>query len=240
MKQPLSALLLLCISSSVFAGALTSGKLSPANPVERPLTLEDGEIQISGALAYGEKDNNDNEWGFGANIGYGVTEDFTIDLSGLHYRFLAREKNQEGLELAASLGWRGQLESEQNGDADGYGIDINGKYVFSPDFAVTFGIGHIRWDEDKLEDKKEFDYSVGVQKRIFENVTLGANYTYRDLSDFTQDNAYQLSVSANYTVMPNLDVGVFYAKTDFDFGANGYKTDEYFRKGIGAYATYRF
>lgn len=235
MKQQLSALMLLCVSSSVFAGAL-----SPTNPIERPLTLADGEVQITGIALYGEEQTGDNEWGIAGNVGYGITEDLTIDFTGLRYRFLARDKNEDGLELTAGLGWRGHLESNQNGDAKAYGLDISGKYVFNPDLAVTFGAGYIRWDEDRLNDKKEFDYSIGVQKRIFENFTVGADYTYRDLHDFNQNNAYNFGLNANYTLTPNLDVGLFYAKTNFDYVKNGYNTEDYFRKGVGAYVSYRF
>ncbi len=234
-KQCLSLTFLgLCFTQTVFAAS------SPANPIERPLTLAEGETVISGGLLYGKQENGDNEWGVDFGLGYGITENLSLDFSGLRYRFLARENNKTGLELTVGAGYHGELESDMFGDAHGYGADLAGKYVFSSDVAMLFSVGYTRWDEDRRDDRDEIHYTLGLQERIFDSVTLSASYTYRDLDDFNQDNAYAWYVGAEYNLMKNLDVGMYYGKTDFDFDLNGYDADEHYRKGLGAYVTYRF
>ncbi|UAA38418.1 outer membrane beta-barrel protein [Paraneptunicella aestuarii] len=237
MKKLLTALALVCASTSVLADSL-----SPANPVLRPITLVDGEVAITGALAYGEESNGDNSWQLGFNAGYGITDDLTLDFSGLRYRFLAREGNKEGLELTAGAGLHGMYETQMEGDDEtfGYGFDISGKYVFSDDFAVNFGAGYTLWNGDVVSNRKETFYSVGVQKNIVENLTLMANYTYRDLRDFEQDHAYSATIGVNYNLNRNTDIGVFISKTDFDTLKNGYESDSQLDKEIGMFLQYRF
>lgn len=236
MKKQLITLSLL----SLFVAQAANAASSPANPIERPLTLAEGETSLSGGVFYGEQEDGEKEWDAALNLGYGITENLTLDFSGLRYRFLAREDNKTGLELTLGGGLRGELESDIYGDADGYGADFSGKYVFSPDTAVFFSVGYIRWDEDRREDRDEINYTFGLQERIFDDITLSASYTHRDLDDFAQNNAYAWHIGAEYNVMKNLDVGMYYGETDFDFDANGYDADEHYRKGLGAYVTYRF
>ena len=98
-----------------------------------------------------------------------------------------RARETQGLEMAASIGVAGELESRENGDALGVGANVAGKYMFNEELAVLFGIGYIQWDEDNLNDKREFNYSIGVQKNLLPNVTFSANYSYRDLNYFFND-----------------------------------------------------
>ena len=237
MKKLLTALTLICASTSVLADGL-----SPANPVLRPLTQVDGEVALSGALAYGEESNDDKTWNLGLNAAYGITDDFTVRLSGLSYRFLAREGNKEGLELAADVGFHGIYDTLTDNDDDtvGYGFSLQGKYVFNEDLALNFGTGYTFWNGDIEQNKKEMFYSVGVQKNIFDNLTLSADYMYRDLRDFEQDNAYIASIGANYNLSKNMDIGLFVAKSDFDAVKNGYQSDHHLESAIGAYMQYRF
>ncbi|MCY7294785.1 porin [Alteromonas sp. a30] len=236
MEKRIIALVLLGLSASTSVQAASS----PGNLVERPITLADGETSLSLGAVYGEKQNGVHNWGADIQLGYGITEHLTLDFSGLRYRFMQRPENGTGLELTAGLGVRGELESEQFGDSHAYGIDITGKYVFSSDMAAVFNVGYIRWNEDHRENKSEFDFSLGIQKRLFEGVTLSASYTYRDLQDFAQDDAYVWNIGATYNIRKDVDISVSYGQTNFDYARNGYDADEHFRKGLGVYFTYRF
>ena len=134
MNELLISIALLLASSTAFAE-----NEYPENPVLRPLTLTDGTISVSGALAWGEeKDQRRGE--LNLNAAYGFTDNLTVGLGGLNYRFLARDNNEKGLELAVGLGVRGYQDSTNNGDSVGYGADLNGKYVFDKNLAMTFSI----------------------------------------------------------------------------------------------------
>lgn len=237
MNKYIAALTLFIASSSVIADTL-----SPKNPILRPLTLKEREVSLIGGVAYGEESNSDKSFAVALNAGYGVTDNLMFDLSGATYRFLERADNDYGLELAASAGIRGIYESNVNNSDDtfGLGADIFGKYVFSDDMAVHFGVGYIHWKEDVLDNRSEMHYSIGLQKRIIRNVTFSTSYTYRDLSDFVQDNAYVWQTGLTYNVDRQLDVGVFFAKTDFDTLKNGYSSDSGLETSGGVFVEYRF
>jgi len=234
MKKSLICIALLLTSSAVFADTEY-----PKNPVLRPLTLTDGTIAVGGALAWGEEED-DRRGEINLHAAYGVTDDLTVGLGGLKYRFLARSGNNIGLELAVGLGVRGYQESASNGDSVGYGVDLNGKYVFNKDIAMLFSAGYVKWDEEKLKNKDEYRYSVGVQANIIKDWTASARYTYRDLKDFTQDEAHAVNVGLNYAYSKSIDVGLFVGYSDFDAQENGYKIDNSFERIAGLYATYRF
>lgn len=234
MKKTLITLSLLIASSSALAESTM-----PENPVMRPITLTDGTAVVAGGVVYGNEADDSRGEAF-VNLAYGITDDFTVGFGGLSYKFLSRNLDETGLDMAVSIGSRGFHESTVNGDSKAYGLDVHGKYVIDSDLAVTFGFGGVIWDEDILENKSEYRYSVGVMRNLNEDFTLRANYTFRDLKDFTQDNAHVVNAGINYTYSKNLDLGVFATYSDFDAKENGYKLDDSFDEAVGIYAAYRF
>lgn len=234
MNKPLISIAFLIASSTVLAETEY-----PKNPVLRPLTLTDGTISVSGALAWGEeKDESRGE--LNLNIGYGLTDNLTLGFGGLNYRILARPDNETGLELAVGLGIRGFHESNINDDSIAYGADLNGKYVFNKDIAMLFSVGYVKWDEDKLKNKDEYRYSVGLQANIAKDWTATTNYTYRDLKDFNQNDAHEVNVSINYAYSKSTDIGAFMGYSSFDAQENGYTLDNSFDRVAGIYVAYRF
>jgi opacity protein-like surface antigen len=234
MKKSMISVALLLASSTVFAATEY-----PENPILRPLTLTDGTIAIGGALGWGEE-KDDNRAALSLNAAYGLTDDLTLGLGNIDYRILARPNNGTGLELAVGLGVRGYQDSKVNGDAIAYGTDLNGKYVFDKNIAMTFSLGYVKWDEEKLKNKDEYRYSVGVQANVAKDWTASANYTFRDLKDFTQNSAHEVNISANYAYSKQTDLGVFMGYSSFDALENGYKLDDSFDRVAGVYAAYRF
>jgi len=234
MNKSLISIALLLASSTVFAETEY-----PQNPVLRPLTLTDGTVSLSGALAWAEE-NDDNRGELNLNAAYGLTDNLMLGLGGINYRVLARPDNKTGLELAVGLGLRGYQDSKLNGHSVGYGADLNGKYVFNENIAMIFSLGYIKWDEEKLKNKDEYRYSVGVQGNIAKDLTATASYTYRDLKDFSQNDAHEVNVGLNYAYSKNTDIGVFTGYSSFDAQENGYKLDNSFDRIAGIYAAYRF
>ena len=234
MNKSLISIALLLASSTVVAETEY-----PQNPVLRPLTLTDGTVSLSGALAWGEE-NDDNRGELNLNAAYGLTDNLMLGLGGINYRVLARPDNKTGLELTVGLGLRGYQDSKLNGHSVGYGTDLNGKYVFNENIAMIFSLGYVKWDEKKLKNKGEYRYSVGVQGNIAKDLTATASYTYRDLKDFSQNDAHEVNVGLNYAYSKNTDIGVFTGYSSFDAQENGYKLDNSFDRVAGIYATYRF
>jgi len=234
MNKSLISIALLLASSTVFAETEY-----PQNPVLRPLTLTDGTVSLSGALAWAEE-NDDNRGELNLNAAYGLTDNLMLGLGGINYRVLARPDNKTGLELAVGLGLRGYQDSILNGHSVGYGADLNGKYVFNENLAMIFSLGYVKWDEEKLNNKDEYRYSVGVQGNIAKDLTATASYTYRDLKDFSQNDAHEVNVGLNYAYSKNTDIGVFTGYSSFDAQENGYKLDNSFDRIAGIYASYRF
>jgi opacity protein-like surface antigen len=234
MNKSLISLALLLVSSTVFAETQY-----PENPVLRPLTLTDGTVTVSGALAWVEE-NDENRGELNLNAAYGLTDNLTIELGNVNYRVLARPDNNTGLELAVGLGLRGYQYSKLNGDSVAYGVDLNGKYVFDKDIAMFFSLGYVMWDEEKLKNKDEYRYSVGVQTNVAKNWTATASYTYRDLNDFNQKNAHEVTIGASYAYSKNTDFGMFTGYSSFDAQENEYQRDNSFDRVAGIYAEYRF
>ena len=234
MNKALISIALLLASSTVSAETEY-----PQNPVLRPLTLTDGTISVSGVLAWGEeKDNRHSD--LNLDINYGLTDNLMLGLGGINYRVLARPDNKTGLELMVGLGLRGYQDSKLNGHSVGYGTDLNGKYVFNDNIAMIFSLGYVKWDEEKLNNKDEFRYSVGVQANIAQDFTATASYTYRDLKDFSQNDAHEVNVGLNYTYSKNTDIGLFAGYSSFDAQENGYDLDDSFERIVGIYSEYRF
>ena len=234
MKKSLISMALLLTSSAVFAETQY-----PQNPVLRPLTLTDGTILVGGSLAWVEE-NDENRGELNLNAAYGLTDNVTLGFGGINYRVLARPDNQTGLELAVGLGVRGYQDSILNGDSVGYGVDLNGKYVFNEDIAMIFSLGYIKWDEEKLKNKDEYRYSVGVQANVAKDWTATAIYSYRDLKDFSQSDAHEVKLGLNYAFSKSTDIGMFTGYSSFDAQENGYKLDDNFERVAGIYTTYRF
>ena len=234
MKKSIISIALLLVSSTVFAETEY-----PENPVLRPLTLTDGTISVGGALAWSEEDKN-NRGEINLNAGYGLTDNLTLGFGGINYRVLARPDNEMGLELSVGLGVRGYQDSKFNGDSVGYGADLNGKYVFDKDIAMIFSLGYVKWDEEKLKNKDEYRYSIGLQANVAKDLTASASYTYRDLKDFKQKDANEVRIGLNYAYSKNTDIGVFAGYSSFDAKENGYKRDNSFDRVAGIYAAYRF
>ena len=234
MNKSLISIALLLATSTVFAETEY-----PQNPVLRPLTLTDGTISVSGALAWGEE-NNDSRGELNLNAAYGLTDNLTLGLGGINYRVLARPDNKTGLELAVGLGLRGYQDSTLNGYSIGYGADLNGKYVFDEDIAMIFSLGYVKWDEEKLKNKDEYRYTVGVQANVANDWTATASYTYRDLKGFTQNDAHKVNVGLNYAYSKSTDIGFFTGYSSFDAQENSYKLDDNFERVAGIYAAYRF
>lgn len=233
-NKSLITVALLLASSTAFAETEY-----PENPILRPLTLTDGTIAVGGALMWGEE-KDDSRGALSLNAAYGLTDNLTLSLGGLNYRVLARPDNEMGLELAVGLGLRGYHDSYINGDAIAYGADLNGKYVFNKDIAMTFSLGYVKWDEEKLGNKDEYRYSVGLQANVAKDWTASANYTYRDLKDFEQNEAHEVNVGLNYAYSKQTDIGMFIGYSNFDAIENGYKLDNSFDRVAGIYLTYRF
>jgi opacity protein-like surface antigen len=234
MNKSLISITLLLASSTIYAETEY-----PQNPVLRPLTLTDGTIALGGALAWAEE-NDDNRGEVNLNIAYGFTDNLMLGLGGINYRVLARPENKTGLELMVGLGLRGYQDSKLNGHSVGYGTDLNGKYVFNENIAMIFTLGYVKWDEEKLKNKDEFRYSVGVQGNITQDLTATASYTYRDLKDFSQNDAHEVNVALNYTYSKNTDIGLFAGYSSFDAQENGYELDDSFERIVGIYSEYRF
>jgi len=234
MNKSLISIALLLASSTVFAETEY-----PENPVLRPLTLTDSTVAMSGVLAWGEE-KDETRGLLNLNVGYGFTDNLTLDFSGVKYRILERSNNKTGLELAIGLGLRGFQESIYNGDAIAYGTDLNGKYVLDENIAMTFSLGYIKWDQEKQKNKDEYRYSIGMQTNVTKDWTATANYTYRDLKDFEQKNAHEASISANYAYSNNTDIGLFTRYSSFDAQENGYQRDRNFDRAVGVYVSYRF
>lgn len=234
MNKSLISITLLLASSTIYAETEY-----PQNPVLRPLTLTDGTIALSGALAWAEE-NDDNRGEVNLNVAYGLTDNLTLGLGGINYRVLARPDNKTGLELMVGLGLRDYQDSKLNGHSVGYGTDLNGKYVFNENIAMIFSLGYVKWDEEKLKNKDEFRYSAGVQANIAKDLTATASYTYRDLKDFSQNDAHEVNVGLNYTYSKNTDIGLFAGYSSFDAQENGYDLDDSSERIVGIYSEYRF
>ncbi|GHF94084.1 porin [Thalassotalea marina] len=234
MKRTLLTIALILSSSAVLAETVY-----PKNPVLRPITLTEGTIAVGGAVAYVEE-GDDDRGNINFHAAYGFTDDLTLSLGDIRYRFWDRLDNGTGLELTAGFGIRGYHESKLNGDALALGADITGKYVFNRDFAATFSAGYVKWDEEHLKNKDEYRYSVGLQRNLFKDVTFAANYTYRDLKDFKQSHADEVNLALNYTFSKRMDLGVFAGYSNFDAKQNGYDLDDGYERTAGVYVNYRF
>lgn len=239
----MKTLLIAGLIASVFTtGMATADELSERSLVKRAYTLKDGEIQIGAALGYG-KTADKNRFSVSASASYGLTDDLSISLGGLRYRALSRVDDENGLEVTIGAGLRGYLERANVSGKDevlGYGLDIAGKYVFSEQVALTFSTGYVFWNDIGADNRKEYRYSIGALYEPIRNVTFMTGFTYRDLDDFNQNDAYDISASVNYSLSKRTDVGLAFSYSDFDAIENGFKPEDAFKRNVAAYVTYRF
>ncbi|GGA89729.1 hypothetical protein GCM10011369_34880 [Neiella marina] len=206
-----------------------------------PMMLDDNEVQLGAAVLYGEESNGDKSWAAMPMLAYGVTDDFTIGLLGVRYRFINQlDETGSGLELTTGAGLTGYRETSSGDDAFGYGADLSGRYLFDAKTALLFAMNYNHWDEEKRKDRKEIVGSIGVQRHLIDAWSVAAMYSYHHLEDFTQDQAHSANLGLNYAYSPQTDLGLFVHWTDFDSVRNGYKSDSSLEKAIGGYISYRF
>ena len=233
---------IILISLLAAVQAQAAQEYSKRNLTERALTLKQGEILVGGAVGYG-KTNSEDDWMVVPFAAYGITDDLTLEPGGLRYRFIDRPNDNAGLELTVGGGVKGLYERKVNNeekDVLGYGMDLTGQYVLTPDFAITFGLDYVFWNDVGPNNKKEYIYSVGTKYQVMENVTLITAASYHDLKDMTQDDAYSITAGVNYSYSPQMDIGFGVNYTDFDPEKEGFKYDGAYEKTAVAYVSYRF
>ena len=210
----------------------------PSNPIERPLTLNDGTIEVIGAISHLEQHDGDNETDGGLNLRYGLTDDWQIGFDGVTYSAL----KGNGLELAVNVGFRGHFDNKGAGvdESVGYGASVFGKQIINRNFALTFGVNYTYWDEDHIENKKEFDYTIGAMMNVTKDVTVFGNYTFRDLKDFEQSSANAANIGVNYNYSKDIDLGLAFSYSDFEEEIGGRAFHETAENAATAYIAYRF
>jgi opacity protein-like surface antigen len=216
-----------------------------ANPVLRPLTLPKGMLSLGGGLSYVEKENGSDDWNTFPWVRYGITDNLSVGLDGLTYRFLAKD----GFELAGNVGLRGgDYDSKDSDDNDddtwevAASASLFGKKVLSDQLALTFGAEYIRWDSDgDRVNRHEWDYGVGVLYQFAPDWTFDASYTYRDLSNqYNADNANVYRVGLTRSFGNDFEVSLFYRHNDFQQGTGDQNYGYNYRNISGVAATWRF
>ncbi len=230
-------LILLPIATLAIFSTTNQANEYPQNPVVRPLTLTQSTIELTGAYFYGKQHNNDHDSILAANIAYGLTDNLQLALDGISYSFL--KNKHSGLELAVKAGINGYY-NDKNGDNLGLGFSLLGKQIINKNFAFTFAAGYTHWNLDNLADREEYDYSVGMLMNIAPQLTLTAQYTYRDLKGFQQSHANSTSVGLNYAIEKNIDIGFISSYSDYNEQANNYALLETPEAAAGLYINYRF
>lgn len=227
------------VLASAFTG-LAQANEYPQNPVVRPLTLNDGTIQAFAAVSHLKQHDDDNETKFNINAAYGLTDDWQIGFGGITYSALKNESS--GLEIALNAGFRGGFtnNAKEIGDSLGLGLSAFGKQIINDDFAVTFGAGYVHWNEDHIDNKSEFHYSIGAMANVAKHVTLSASYTFRDLKDFEQDSANVVSAGLNYAMTSDIDLGLNITYSDFEEMAGNKAFHEQAEQSASLYVAYRF
>ena len=237
MTKPFNQILvsLCCVMAS--GSALADDNFNyPQNPIERPITLPDSMVSLSAGAGFVEELDGSDEWFIVPGVQYGVTDNFTIGLDGLTYRFY----NDDSLQLAVNGGIRGGFESEGLGDNVASGIGVFGKQVINSNFAVTFGVDFIHWDVENTDDRAEVNYDLGFMYNLSPEWTFSAGYTYRDLEDFSQSSANTYRIGLTYSYLKNVDVGLFAIDSDYEAAPYGYYVRNEVEQGAGIYVNWRF
>lgn len=235
LSAKVASMCLVTIMASLSSTAMADSHY-PKNPILRPITLNASDFSAFGAIGYKKKVDGDESAFILPALSYGVTDNFTIGLGGLTYRFW--ENN--GLELALSASGRGSFESKVIGDSKGYFAAVSGKKVIHDNLAFTFALGYVHWDEEKLENRREIDYSVGLMFNIAPKWTVSINYTLRDLHDFDQSSANEFSSDISYALRDDIDVGLFAHYADFDERVNNTVVHNSLETASGLFAKWRF
>lgn len=237
MTKPFTQLVLSLCCAAATGSALADEYIDyPTNPVLRPITLPDTMVSLTAAAGYAEELDGSEEVFIVPGVQYGVTDNFTIGLDGLTYRFY----HDDGLQMGVNFGVRDAHHSDRFGDSIATGISVFGKKIMSNHFAVTFGIDFINWDEEIVSDRSEVKYDIGLIYNIAPDWTVFASYHYRDLEDFAQDSANRYQVGLNYVYSQNIDVGLFAFQSDYDEKLNGYYLHNEVEQGAGIFVNWRF
>jgi len=206
------------------------------NPVLRPIVMNDGGIEVTGVVGHMKKVNGKEESFAIPGIRYGITDNLTVGVEGVSYRFY----QDDGLELGANVGFRNSFDTEEHGYSIAYGAAIFGKKVINNDFAINFGIDFVHWEEEKLDDADEIDYHLGFMYNIAPDWTLSAAYTYRDLDGFSQSHADVYMASLSYAYSDDIDVGIFAIDNNFKQQLNGRYVHNEIDQGAGVFVNWRF
>lgn len=234
MKKSVFVLGLLLTSTGGYASSL-----SESNPVLRNLTLNESEWSIGAGISYGSANGEDDVQPI-LTMAYGINDRLTVGPVGLRYSVIPRVENSFGFELTADAGLMGLYESSQFGDSYAYGGGLSGKYVFSETFALNLSGHYFIWNEDKREDRKELRAQVSALLGVTANTTAYIGAAYRELKDFDQDNAYELSAGLIWNFSKQLDVMFDATYTDFDAQLNGYANDSHLERALSMSFEYRF
>jgi hypothetical protein len=226
-----TSLLMLALSHNAYS------REYPQNPVLRPLTLSSSTIEVTGAYAYGKQHDKDTDVAFSGNINYGLTDSLQLGLDGITYSIL--KDHHSGFELAAKAGITGYFDDDL-GDSLGLGSSIIAKQIINDNLAFTFSAGYTHWSINNLDNKSEFDYTVGALFNIAPDVTLATSYTFRDLKDFKESTANKATVALNYAYSSNIDLGIGYQYSNFNEQYNNQALQETPEKMFAAYVSYRF
>ncbi len=235
MNRLITTSVLLAISQLSYAQ-----HLSDANPVTRALTLQAGEIALGAGISYGKTLEEESKWQPGFAISYGLTENLTVGPVGARLSLLSRDKQSNGLDIAAEAGLMGWYDAPGNDKSIGLGAGITGKYVFSEQVAATFDVAYIHWNEDNRENRRECRITLGGLMQVNPGFTLFANAQYREFKDFQQNHAYGVATGLMWTASPQLDITLSVAYSDFDPIKNGYQADVELEKQTGVSVLYRF
>lgn len=235
MKTLITSSVLLLVSQLGYAQ-----NLSDANPVTRALTLQDGEIAIGAGISYGKTQDGASKWQPAFALSYGLTENLTVGPVGARFSLISRDNHSNGLEIAAEAGLMGWYDVPGDDKSIGLGAGISGKYVVSEQFATTFDIAYIHWNEDNRDNRQECRVSLGGLLQVQPGLTLFANAEYREFKDFEQNHAYGVGTGLIWTASPQLDITVSAGYSDFDPVKNGYKADVDLEKQAGVSVLYRF
>jgi hypothetical protein len=208
----------------------------PKNPILRPITLTDNTLAVTAIIGHSTEVDGDKKWYAAPALHYGVTDNFMVGSSGLTYRVW----QNDGLEVALNTGFKGSFDSDEFGDSVGFGGGVFGKKVINNNLALTFGVDYIHWAEDVLDDKSEVDYSLGVMFNIAPEWTVGGNYTFRDLKDFSQDNANVFRMSLSYAMNDDIDLGIYAANSDYEEVVNNHYLHDEFEETAGVFMNWRF
>lgn len=245
MKKLVLAMVCILANGAVVADEYSESTYS-SNPVLRPITLPDTMLSLGGAVLYRETEHGSDDVDVVPFIKYGITDNFSIGVDGLTYRFY----NDNGLQLAVNGGFRGasyQSHSDDSDDDDEWEVatsaSIYGKQILNNQFALTFGVEYLNWDsnKDNWTDRHEWNYSAGFMYQFAPDWTFNAGYTYRDLSrEFQQDDANSYSVGLTRSFGNDFEMGLFYRHNDTVYSYSNSRLDENYENVGGLYANWRF